>query len=49
MRNMADNKDNAAKDSDILQHLPEVRLQHQMAWQNTERELVEASGTRASG
>jgi hypothetical protein len=31
MQNMADDKNNAAKDSDILQHLPEAHLQHKMA------------------
>jgi hypothetical protein len=30
MQNMANEKDKAAKDSDILQHLPEAHLQHQM-------------------
>jgi hypothetical protein len=30
MQNMAGDKDNAAKDSGTLQHLPEAHLQHQM-------------------
>jgi hypothetical protein len=31
MQNMADDKDNVAKDPNILQHLPEAHLQNQMA------------------
>jgi hypothetical protein len=31
MQNMVDGKDNAAKDSDILPHMPEAHLQHQIA------------------
>jgi hypothetical protein len=48
MPNMADNKDNAAKDSDILQHLPEAHLQHWMAWKKIWNEdLWGASGDKS--
>ena len=46
---MADNTDNATKDSDILQHLSEVHLQNPLAGEDPKRRYVGASGTGTSG
>ena len=46
---MADNTDDATKDSDILQHLYEAHLQNPMAREDPKRRSVRASGTGTSG
>ena len=47
-RNLEEDKDNAAEDSDIYQHMSETHLQYQMAGDDPKRRSVGASGTRTS-
>ena len=49
MWDMADNTDDAAKDSDILQHLSEEHLQNAMAGEDPKWRSVGVSGTGTSG
>ena len=49
MWDMADNKDDATKDPDILQHMSEAHLQNPMAREYPKWRSVEASRTRTSG
>nr|KAG5705003.1 hypothetical protein BaRGS_022845 [Batillaria attramentaria] len=49
MRNMEGNKDDAAEDPDIFQHLSEAHLQHPMAREDPEQRAMGASGTGTIG
>ena len=49
VRDMANDKGNAAKDSNFLEHLSEAHLQHQTAREDQERRSVGTSGAGTSG